>query len=79
MSESKNLSDLNDALFVQLGRLNDDSICGEKLQEEVERSKAITGVASKIVENAKLALEGEKIRLEYAPGHYKAPKMLDSK
>lgn len=54
------LIDLNNHLFAQLERLSDEDMTGEKLGEEMERSKAIGGVAKNIIDNAKLALEAQK-------------------
>lgn len=54
------LTDLNDHLFTQLERLNDEDIVGKKLTEEIERSRVISIIARKIVENARLALDGQK-------------------
>jgi hypothetical protein len=51
------LTDLNDALFAQLERLGDESMSSEKLAGEIDRSRAITEVAEKIIENASLQLE----------------------
>lgn len=51
------LTDLNDHLFAALERINDESLTGNKLTEEIERSKAITSVAAVVVNNAKLALD----------------------
>ena len=68
------LSDLNDHLFAQLERLNDEEIEGEALESEIERSKAVTSVAKEIVSNAKTVLEGEKMKHEYGT---RGPKMLE--
>lgn len=57
---SNQLTDLNDTLFKQLDRLADSKITGDKLREEIDRTKAITGVAVQIIDNAKLALEAHR-------------------
>jgi len=54
------LSDLNNYLFEQMERLNDDSLTDEQLQKEIVRSKAVTTVAQTIVNNATLALNTMK-------------------
>ena len=59
------LIDLNNHLFAQLERLNDEEITGDALSEEVQRSKAICNVGLTIVSNAKLALRAEEMRAEY--------------
>ncbi|AOY88614.1 hypothetical protein BKP64_10790 [Marinobacter salinus] len=69
------LTDLNDHLFMQLERLNDESLKGEELQEEIERSKAITGVSKEVVSNARLVLDAEKHKREF--GLTTGPKLLE--
>jgi len=54
------LIDLNNHLFAQIERLGDEDVVNEKLSEEIERSKAIGNIAGKIIENARLALDGQK-------------------
>lgn len=53
------LVDLNDHLFMQLERLNDDELQGDALGTEIDRSKAMAGLASQIIGNAKLALDAQ--------------------
>jgi len=55
------LMDLNNHLFEQMERLNDDELKSERLEQEIKRSDAMTGVAAQIINNAKLAVEAEKI------------------
>ncbi|NRD34544.1 hypothetical protein HQQ92_22790 [Shewanella sp. DC2-4] len=59
------LIDLNNHLFAQIERLSDESITGEKLKEEIERSKAVSGISSQIVSNAALALKAAEFKAEY--------------
>ncbi|MDD2208157.1 MAG: hypothetical protein PHG03_00130 [Bacilli bacterium] len=56
------LSDVNDYLFEQLERLNDDETLDEanNFEKEIKRARAITGVTSQIVQNAKVALDAKK-------------------
>ncbi len=60
-----NLTDLNDHLFMQLERLNDEGLSNENLQKEIDRSKAITKVSESIVSNATLQLEAVKLKAEH--------------
>ena len=54
------LIDLNNHLFEQMERLNDDDLKGENLGQEISRAKAMSFVASQIIGNAKLALDACK-------------------
>lgn len=69
------LTDLNNHLFAQLERLNDEGLSGEALQDEIERSKAITGVSKEVVSNARLVLDADKHKREY--GLTDSPKLLE--
>lgn len=60
MAVSNKLGDLNNILFATLDRLDDEDLTVEELNQEIKRSKAITGVASAIVANGNLALQAQK-------------------
>lgn len=54
------LSDLNNYLFEELERLNDDEFLDEtKLKREIDRSKAITNVSQQIISNANVILKAK--------------------
>ena len=63
------LNDLNNHLFMQLERLNDEDIKGEQLQEEITRAKAISDIATQIISNGTLVLKAETFRQEYLPAN----------
>ncbi|MBQ9229051.1 MAG: hypothetical protein IJ680_01345 [Paludibacteraceae bacterium] len=62
------LSDLNNYLFEQIERMNDDELTEEQLQKEILRSQAVTKVAEVIVRNGELALKTMQHLNEYGYG-----------
>lgn len=57
-----NLGALNDYLFEQLERVNDDELTGDELKEQLEKTKAICNIADKIVRNASVIIQGIKAK-----------------
>ncbi len=57
-----NLSDVNNYLFEQLERLNDDETLSENdnFDKEIKRAKAVSTLCSTIVSNANLILNAKK-------------------
>jgi hypothetical protein len=51
--------DLNNHLFEQLERLNDDDLKGDALKEEIERARAVASIATQIIANGSLALKAK--------------------
>lgn len=60
------LTDLNNILFEQIERLNDDDLHGEALKQQIKRSQAIESVAGMIIANVNTVLKAEKLKMEYA-------------
>lgn len=71
------LIDLNNHLFAQLERLGDEDLNEDELKQELERSKAITGVSKQIVDNATLVFKAKALQLEY--GLNEAPLLVEDK
>lgn len=76
------IQDLNDHLFAQLERLNDEDLTEEKLDAEITRSKAVSAIASQIINNARLALDATKLQVEFGTASRTGvamPEMLENK
>lgn len=58
------LTDLNNHLFEQIERLNDDELTGEDLEREIKRSSAMANISNQIIANAKVELEATKVMLD---------------
>jgi hypothetical protein len=69
------LSDLNNHLFMQLERLGDDDLVGEKLVEEINRARAVTDVAGQIIANGALVLKAHAT-MDGAVEKMKLPQIL---
>ena len=61
------LGDLNNHLFAQIERLGDEDLKGEELQEEINRAKAVSDIATQIISNGALALKAKTFAYEYLP------------
>ena len=69
------LVDLNNHLFEELERLNDEELKGDALQEERERAKTMATIAQTIINNGELALKAVKHYDEYGKKE-EIPKIL---
>ena len=74
------LLDLNNHLFEQLERLNDDDLTEEQLSNELRRAEGMTKVAEQIIRNGELAFKTMTHMDEYGYelGKRKAPAMLST-
>ena len=74
MGVKNTLLDLNDHLFEQLERLNDEDLSNEELDKEIKRADAMTNVSKQIIDNANVVLKATKLNLEY--GNDETPRLL---
>lgn len=74
------LMDLNNALFEQIERMQDDKLSDEELEREIKRTHAVAKVAEVIVHNGELALKTMQAVNEYGMDEkeVKVPVMLEA-
>ena len=60
------LIDLNNHLFEQIERLNDESLTDEQIRKEVARTDAIVKVSEQIIGNATIALRAAELVAEHS-------------
>lgn len=58
------LLDLNNHLFEQLERINDEDLTDEELERELKRTDAMTKIAEKITDNADIVFKATKLNIE---------------
>lgn len=71
------LGDLNNHLFAQLERLNDEDLSGEELAQEINRANSINSVAKQIISNGHLVLKAIQVSDDRNNADTKVPKMLE--
>lgn len=74
----QNLGDLNGYLFEQLERLNEPDMSETELKQEIERSKAVAGIAEQVVNAGNLALRAQKAFENNKIIDAKIPDMLEA-
>lgn len=73
------LTDLNNHLFAQLERLGEEDLKGDELQEEINRAKAVSDIATQVISNGNLVLKASTFMFESGYGNKdnkKIPPML---
>lgn len=70
------LGDLTNHLFEELERLGDESLSSEALELEIERSKAVTGVAQQVIANANTMLRAAQFQDARIDASARIPRML---
>lgn len=72
------MSDLHNVLFEEIERLNDESIKGEELSQEIDRANAIGKIAETILDGGNLALQVARFKDEAASLNPSIPRYLES-
>ena len=62
MGTRNTLGDLNNHLFMQMERLNDDDLTIEELEKEKDRARAMSEISKNIINNANLVLQAKKFK-----------------
>lgn len=70
------LIDLNNHLFEQLERLNDDELTAEQLTHEISRTKSMTNISKQIISNGNLLLRAKQYVDEFGRHTGELPEML---
>lgn len=65
MGTKNTLLNLNDHLFEQLERLNDDDLSDAELDREIKRAKAMSTISKEIVNAGALLLAAQKTNNDY--------------
>lgn len=72
------LGDLNNHLFAQLEKLNDDELNGEQLDAEIKRTEAMAKISEQIIRNGELQFKAMQHMDEYGYERKKlVPEMLE--
>jgi hypothetical protein len=59
------LTDLNNYLFEQLERINDDDLTSEQLNEAIRKANTISKISETIIKNSELQLKAVNLAAEY--------------
>lgn len=59
------LTDLNNYLFEQIERLNDDELSDEQIDQAIKKAEAITEISKTIIQNSALQLKAVQVAAEY--------------
>ena len=58
------LTDLNDHLFAQIERLNDETLTPEQMELELKKADAMEKVSKQILDSSRVALDAENLKLK---------------
>lgn len=73
------LTDLNNILFEQLERIQDDSLSEDALEREIKRTDSVVKISEKIIDNGELAFKAMQHKDKYyGTLDKKLPPMLET-
>ena len=58
------LTDLNDHLFAQIERLNDETLTPEQMELELKKADAMEKVSKQVIDNSRIVLEAENLKFK---------------
>ena len=58
------LTDLNDHLFAQIERLNDETLTPEQMELELKKADAMEKVSKQILDSSRVVLDAENLKLK---------------
>lgn len=70
------MTDLHNHLMAQMERLGEENLTPEQIKAEVDRSKAMIGIAGAMIDNARIVLDAQKLLVEYPDADSSAMPML---
>lgn len=76
MGTQNTLGDLTNHLFAELERLGDESLTTEEMKGEIERARAVTGVAQQVIANANTMLRAAEFEDSRMSADTRVPRML---
>lgn len=76
MGTQNTLGDLTNHLFAELERLGDESLTTEEMKDEIERARAVTGVAQQVIANANTMLRAAEFEDSRMSADTRVPRML---
>lgn len=77
MAKNK-LSDLNNHLFEQLERLNDEQLSNEDLEKEMKRAKSMGEIATNIIEINRISMDAIRLVAKGDIGYKDLPAEIDT-
>lgn len=76
MGVRNTLGALNDHLFAELERLGNEDLDAEQMRVEIERARAVTGVAAQVIANANTVLRAVEFKDGAVDAKAAMPRML---